>query len=146
MKSDCGPERWCKITVVLIPSPRCRTGPFVSCEFKAKMKTSYYAVISVRRLYCASLRQYNELRKLMFRSFPLAARRGHRRRGGATGAAGTRRGAAARLPVASVSGHEMLVPSGTGCARTQAVATDAKRVFLTGCVEEEGAGLDQLTR
>lgn len=73
MKSECGPERWCKITVVLIPSPQCRTGPFVCCEFKAKMKTSYYTVISVWRLYCAALRQYNELRKLRFHSFPLAS-------------------------------------------------------------------------
>lgn len=42
MKSECGPERWYKITVVLIPSPQCKTGLFVSCEFKAKMKPGYY--------------------------------------------------------------------------------------------------------
>lgn len=64
MESECGPERWCKITVVLISSLQCQTGPFVCCEFKAKMKTSYYTVISVWRLYCASLRQQNELGKL----------------------------------------------------------------------------------
>lgn len=60
MKSECSPERWYKITVVLITSPQCWAGPFVCCEFKAKMKTSCYTVITVWRLYYASLRQYNE--------------------------------------------------------------------------------------